>query len=93
MSIAADRPAGEGADGVVRRLDYALRREGLATEILEPATKIKVYAPNGNPVFDEVLTLKQGDNEIFTWWWSWDAPQGSAHDIVATVSAVKSVVS
>lgn len=80
------------ADEVVKALDYALKREGLATEIIEPSTKIKVFAPNGNPMFDEVLTLRPNDSEVLTWWWSWGSPQGPATDLAATVAAVHNVV-
>lgn len=89
---AEESAADESADQWVRRLDIALKRQRLATEIIEPSTKIKAFAPNGNPTFDEILTLRQGDDEVLTWFWSWGDRLGPAADVDATVRAVEGVV-
>lgn len=94
MATVVQRDADESAaDQVVKTLDIALKRAGLATDILEPSTRLKVFSPTGNAFMDEVITLRPNLMEELTWYWSWGAPIGPASDVVNTVVKLRNVVS
>jgi hypothetical protein len=82
----------ESADKLVKMLADACKRQGLATHIIEPSTKIKVFAPDGNPHLDEVVTLRPAEDEVLTWFWSWDSPICPAEQIGLAARHIERVV-
>ncbi|MDN3354753.1 hypothetical protein [Actinomadura sp. DC4] len=81
------------ADNLVTDLANALKRQGMATDIIEPSTKIKVFSPAGNAFMDELITLKPDADEVLTWYWSWDRPICPATHLGSAVELIKNVVS
>jgi hypothetical protein len=81
------------ADKLVTDLANALKRQGIATDIIEPSTKIKVFSPAGNAFMDELVTLRPDANEELTWYWSWDKPICPATDLARAVDLIEHVVS
>ncbi|MDN3360181.1 hypothetical protein [Actinomadura sp. DC4] len=76
----------------MKALDYALKRRGFATEIIEPSTRLKVHSRSGYNHFHEVLTLRQDGDEVLRWFWSWGEPIAPAVDLSDVVNAVNKVV-
>lgn len=91
MTTVTKRATDESADQVVATLAGALKRAGLATDIMEPSTVLRVFSPTGNASMDEVITLRPDANEVLTWYWSWGAPIGPASEAANTVIKLKRV--
>ena len=89
----AEQRAEPNADELLTRLDTALKRAGLRTDVIEPSTKLKVFSPSGNAHLDEILTLAPGKDEVLNWWFSWGTAVGPASNVSETVNRVKAVVS
>jgi hypothetical protein len=90
-------PCEESADRLTDRLAKACAEAGLKVTVIEPSTRIKVHAPNGNEHLDEIVTLRPDPGEVLTWYWSWDepahpAPIGPAHDVASAVRLIHHVV-
>jgi hypothetical protein len=83
----------ESADELIKRLALACKRRGLATDIIEPSTKIKIFAPSGNAHLDEMVSLRPDGDELLTWYWSWGSPICPAHEIGRAVTLIERVVS
>ncbi len=60
--------------------------------MIEPSTKLKICTPNGNERMAETITLKPDDDEVLTWYWSWDMPICPATDIRFALTAILRVV-
>jgi hypothetical protein len=96
MDVIAAVPE-ESADRLTERLAEACGAAGLKVTVVEPSTRLRVHAPNGNEHLDEVVTLRPDPGEVLTWYWSWDepahpAPICPAHDIPTAVRMIRHVV-
>jgi hypothetical protein len=89
----AEQRAETNADELLARLDTTLKREGLRTDVIEPSTRLKVFAPDGNAHMDEIITLAPNADEVLTWWFSWGQAIAPASDVSETVRRMKAVVS
>ena len=83
----------ESADELIKQLNDACRHQGLTTVVVEPSTRLKVFAPGGNARLDEVVSLRPDGNEVLTWYWSWNEPICPATEIDHAVSRIQNVVS
>ncbi len=81
------------ADELIKQLDEACRRRGLMTVVMEPSTRIKVFAPGGNARLDEVVSLRPNKSEILTWHWSWGDPICPATEVDQAAKRIENVVS
>jgi hypothetical protein len=87
----------ESADRLTERLAKACGEAGLKVTVIEPSTRLKVHALNGNEHLDEVITLRPDPGEVLTWYWSWDepahpAPIAPAHDVATAARLIRHVV-
>jgi len=82
----------ESADQLIERLAKACEGAGLRTTVIEPSTRIKIYGPDDNEHFDEMITLRPDAGEVLTWYWSWNAPICPAQDIATAVTMIRKVV-
>ena len=82
----------EPADQIVERLSAACKRAGLTVEVLEPSTRIKINAPDGNVRMAETVTLAPNADESLMWWWSWGSPLCPADQIERAVELISNVV-
>lgn len=80
------------ADAILTRLTRACVAAGLEAEIIEPNTKIRISKPGAHPRLAEIITLKPGPDDAMCFWWSWNAPCGSADDVGAAVQKISGVV-
>ncbi len=80
------------ANELIKQLDNACKDQGLATDILEASTRIKVFAPSGNPAFDELVTLRPEVDEVLMWYWSWGSPICPADEIDWAAAQIANVV-
>ncbi len=83
----------ESADELIKRLAVMCERQGLVTNVMEPSTRIKVFAPSGNAHLDEVVSLRPDGSEVLTWFWSWGEPICPATEIDRAVKRIENVVS
>lgn len=82
----------EPADQIVERLSAACKKAGLTVEVLEPSTRIKINAPDGNVRLAETVTLAPDADEVLMWWWSWGSPICPAEHIDLAVDRISNVV-
>jgi hypothetical protein len=91
MSITTPGPH-ESADKIIERMVTACKKADLTVEILEPSTKIKVNASDGNEHMAETVTLAPDGDEVLMWWWSWGKPICPADQIDRAVELLSNVV-
>lgn len=82
----------QSADQFIERLAEGCEDAGMRTTVIEPSTRIKIYAPNGNAHFDEMITLKPDAGEVLSWHWSWGEPICPAGDLATAVAMIRKVV-
>jgi hypothetical protein len=85
--------ARESADRYVDRLVAACKLKGLATEVTEPSTKLKIGALGGHALMAEIISLRSDEKEVLRWHLSWGAPICVAGDIEFAVRSILHVIS
>jgi hypothetical protein len=83
----------ESADELIKKLEVACKHRGLVTDVVEPSTRIKVFAPSGNAHLDEMVSLRPNESEVLTWHWSWGDPICPATDVDQAAKRIENVVS
>lgn len=81
----------ESADQLITRLAKECESAGLRVTVIEPSTRMKIHGL-GNQYFDEMISLRPDDDEVLTWYWSWNAPICPAKDIATAVAMMRKVV-
>ena len=82
----------QSADQFIERLAKDCKGAGLRATVIEPSTRIKIHAPNGNEHFDEMITLRPDAGEVLSWYWSWGEPICPAVDLATAVAMIRKVV-
>ncbi|MEV0401244.1 hypothetical protein [Actinoallomurus sp. NPDC050550] len=76
---------------IAERLEKACREAGLSAEVLGP-TRIRAWVPNANPHLAEIIKIRPDENEVLSFYWSWDERICPAAEIDTAVTRIKHVV-
>ncbi len=83
----------QDAEKIVKRMVEACSKAGLAVDVLEPSSAIKINAPDGNAHMAEMVTLRLDADGKLMWWWSWGKPICAAQQVEHAVELISKVVS
>lgn len=76
---------------IAERLVGACREAGLSAEIISP-TRIRAWVPKANSHLAEIIKIRPDENEVLSFYWSWDEPICPAAQIDTAVTRIKHVV-
>jgi hypothetical protein len=76
---------------LTERLVRACREAGLSADVLSP-TRIRACVPSAHPHLAEIIKVRPDENEVLSFYWSWDERICPAVEIDTAVASIKHVV-